>query len=141
MQRRVGVRARGGESAGSRADAILSVDVCSRSCQCGSQTSVPPHPSGMLPVKPAGHVAGVQHVPSCEPLVTHSDPGAHCTHVMSGRPHPWGTGRHDLNDSELQVTGVQHVWSPACPLHTWFEPHGVVQVIEFPVHGSVYVPQ
>jgi hypothetical protein len=46
-----------------------------------------------------------------------------------------------LNDSESQVTGVQHVWSPECPLHTWFEPQGVVQSIEAPVHGSVYVPQ
>jgi hypothetical protein len=103
--------------------------------------SVPPQPSGIEPLNPAGHVAGVQHVPSCEPLVTHSEPSGHVTHVMSGSPHPWGTGRHDLKESDPQVTGVQHRWSPAPPAHTWLAAHETVQSIEFPVQGSVYVPQ
>jgi hypothetical protein len=88
-------------------------------------------------LSPGWHVIGVQHVPSWAPLVTHSEPGAQYTHVMSGSPHPWETGRHDLNDSALHVTGVQHVWSPECPLHTWLEPQGVLQVMASPVHGSV----
>lgn len=67
--------------------------------------SVRPQPSSIVPLKPAGHVTGWQHVPS----LVHTSPLGQVRQVMAGSPHPALTGLHDGVFTVAHVTGVQQL--------------------------------
>jgi hypothetical protein len=67
--------------------------------------SVKPHPSSIVPLKPAGHVSGWQQVPS----LVHSSPLGQVRQVIAGRPHPALTGLQEGVFTVAQVSGVQQL--------------------------------